>query len=150
VLSDRAYAGEYADECGPVLRRFLEAWGLVVRHVEVVPDDPARLLGLLDFWFAEGVALVITSGGTGIGPRDRTPETLAGWAEREVPGFGEWMRAESARYTPAAWISRGGAWIKNRMLVIALPGSPKALAELLPGLQELALHALRMIEGQGH
>jgi cyclic pyranopterin phosphate synthase len=150
VLSDRASAGEYADKSGPVLRRFLEAWGLELLGVEVVPDEPARLTGLLDRWAAEGVELVLTSGGTGIGPRDRTPETLDAWAERTIPGLGEWMRAESAKHTTSAWLSRGGGWSRGRMLVVALPGSPKALEEILPGLRDIVLHALEMSEGQGH
>jgi molybdenum cofactor synthesis domain-containing protein len=150
VLSDRASAGEYVDRSGPVLRRFLAAWGLDVRAVDVIPDAPARLVALLDSWAAEGVRLVLTSGGTGIGPRDRTPEALDGWAELRVPGVGEWMRAESAKHTSSGWLSRGGAWVKGRTVVIALPGSPKALEEILPGLAPIALHALEMAEGEGH
>ncbi len=150
MLSDRASAGEYVDRSGPVLSRFLAAWGFDVRAIEVVPDEPARLTALLDRWVAGGVALVLASGGTGIGPRDRTPEALIGWADLQVPGIGEWIRAESAKHTPAAWISRGGAWVKDRTLVVALPGSPRALEEILPGLEPIALHALEMLAGHGH
>jgi molybdenum cofactor synthesis domain-containing protein len=150
VLSDRASAGEYVDRSGPVLRRFLASWGLEVRAVDVIPDEPGRLLARLDSWAATGVRLVLTSGGTGIGPRDRTPEALDAWAELHVPGIGEWMRAESAKHTSSGWLSRGGAWLKGRTLVVALPGSPKALAEILPGLAPIVLHALEMVEGQGH
>lgn len=150
MLSDRAARGEYQDQSGPVLRRFLEDWGLTVHALAVVPDEPAQLVAQLDAWAAAGVALVLTSGGTGIGPRDRTPETLAAWADRDVPGLGEWMRAESARFTISGWLSRGGAWLKGRMLVVALPGSPKALEQLLPGLEPIVRHALSMAEGKGH
>jgi molybdenum cofactor synthesis domain-containing protein len=157
VLSDRASAGEYVDQSGPVLRRFLEEWGLALHGLEVLPDESGAstatasgLRALLDRWAADGVALVLTSGGTGIGPRDRTPETLAAWAEREVPGIGEWMRLESARHTTAAWVSRGGGFQKGRMLVVALPGNPRALEQILPGLRDIALHALEMMEGAGH
>ena len=150
MLSDRASAGEYVDRSGPILRRFLEQWGLTVHAVDVVPDEPARLTAILDAWRADGVSLVLTSGGTGIGPRDRTPEALRDWADYPVPGFGEWMRAESAKHTSSGWLSRGGAWVGGRTLVIALPGSPKALEQLLPGLGPLALHALEMLEGKGH
>ena len=150
MLSDRAARGEYEDRSGPVLRRFLEAWGLTVHEIAVVPDDPERLVARLDEWLTAGTALVLTSGGTGIGPRDRTPDTLQAWADREVPGLGEWMRAESARYTVSGWLSRGGGWLKGRMLVVALPGSPKALVELLPGLEPIVRHALSMAEGKGH
>ena len=150
MLSDRASAGEYVDRSGPVLRRFLASWGLAVRTVDVLPDEPARLVNRLDSWAAAGVRLVLTSGGTGIGPRDRTPEALDRWAELRVPGIGEWMRAESAKHTSSGWLSRGGAWVKGRMLVVALPGSPKALEEILPGLAPIVLHALAMAEGKGH
>ncbi len=150
MLSDRAARGEYEDRSGPVLRRFLEAWGFRVAAVAVVPDDPQALVARLDEWHAAGAALVLTSGGTGIGPRDRTPETLRAWADRDVPGFGEWMRAESARHTITGWLSRGGAWLKDRMLIVALPGSPKALEEILPGLEPIVRHALSMLDGKGH
>ncbi len=116
----------------------------------MIPDDPERLVALLDSWAAGGVRLVLTSGGTGIGPRDRTPEALDRWAEMSVPGIGEWMRAESAKHTSSGWLSRGGAWLKGGTLVVALPGSPKALAEILPGLAPIVLHALEMAEGGEH
>ncbi|MBI5500941.1 MAG: MogA/MoaB family molybdenum cofactor biosynthesis protein [Deltaproteobacteria bacterium] len=150
VLSDRASAGEYVDKSGPVLRRFLRAWRLDLAGIAIVPDEPARLKSQLARWAKDGVDLVLASGGTGLGPRDLTPETLAAWADREVPGIGEWMRLESAKHTSAAWISRGGGWQKGKMLVVALPGSPRALQEILPGLKDIALHALEMIEGKGH
>ena len=150
MLSDRASAGEYVDRSGPVLRRFLRAWGLDLAGIAVVPDEPAKLRRQLGLWHKEGVDLVVTSGGTGLGLRDRTPETLDAWADRQVPGIGEWLRLESAKHTAAAWISRGGGWQKGRMLVVALPGSPRALEEVLPGLRPIALHALEMIEGKGH
>jgi molybdenum cofactor synthesis domain-containing protein len=150
VLSDRAAAGEYEDRSGPVLRRFLEAWGFAVREIAVVPDEPEPLIELLDRWRVEGLPLVLTAGGTGLGPRDRTPDVLREWADYEVPGIGEWMRAESAKHVVAGWLSRGGAFVRAPTMVVALPGSPRALEEILPGLEPILRHALEMMEGQGH
>ena len=150
VLSDRASAGEYEDRSGPVLRRFLESWGFEALEIAVVPDDPAALEKTLDRWHAAGVSLGLASGGTGLGPRDRTPQTLDRIAEYAVPGIGEWMRAGSAKHTGSAWLSRGGAWIRRGALIVALPGSPKALAEILPGLGPIVEHALEMMAGKGH
>lgn len=150
VLSDRAAAGDYVDRSGPVLREYLDRWGCDVRAVEVIADDGALLSSALERWLAAGVRLVLTSGGTGLGPRDVTPQVLEAWADYAVPGIGEWMRVEGAKHTSAAWISRGGAWVKDRMLVAALPGSPRALEEILGGLGPIVEHALRMIEGGGH
>ncbi len=150
MLSDRAAAGKYEDRSGPVLRRFLAEWGLDVLDVSVIPDDAAGLEAAVGRWLAAGVSLGLASGGTGLGPRDVTPQTLAAWCDYEVPGIGEWIRAESAKHTGSAWLSRGGAYVKRGLLVVALPGSPRALEQILPGLGPIVQHALRMMDGEGH
>jgi cyclic pyranopterin monophosphate synthase len=150
VLSDRASAGEYEDRSGPVLRRFLGAWGFEVLEIAVVPDDPRPLEAALDRWHAAGATLGLLSGGTGLGPRDVTPQALDRISDYAVPGIGEWMRIESAKHTGSAWLSRGGAWIRRGALLVALPGSPRALEEILPGLGSIVQHALEMMAGGGH
>jgi molybdenum cofactor biosynthesis protein MoaC len=150
TLSDRASRGEYADTAGPLLAERLRELGADIGGVELHPDDPEPLAARLRQLADDGMRLVLCTGGTGIGPRDRTPEALAMVADRHVDGIGELFRSESSQHTPMAWLSRAHAVMVGRTLVIALPGSAKAVAQGMDILAPILAHALDMAAGEGH
>jgi molybdenum cofactor synthesis domain-containing protein len=118
--------------------------------VELHPDEPGPLAERLRALAEQGVQLVLCTGGTGLGPRDRTPEALALVADRHVDGIGELFRSESSQHTPLAWLSRAQAVLIDTTLVIALPGSAKAVAQGMDILAPILAHALSMAAGGGH
>lgn len=150
TLSDRASRGEYADASGPLLVERLRELGADVNDVELHPDEPEPLAVRLRELAGQGVRLVLCTGGTGLGPRDRTPEALAMVADRHVDGIGELFRSESSQHTPMAWLSRAHAVLIGHTLVIALPGSAKAVAQGMDILAPILAHALNMAAGEGH
>lgn len=150
TLSDRASSGGYDDRSGPVVAESLASLGADVAAAEVLPDELEVLAHRLRALADEGIPLVITTGGTGIGPRDITPEAIALVATRRVPGLAEMFRSESRHHTPLAWLSRADVAMVDRTLVIALPGSPRAVAQGMEILSPLLAHARAMIEGGAH
>jgi molybdenum cofactor synthesis domain-containing protein len=150
TLSDRAYRGDYEDVSGPLLVERLRALGADVGPAEVRADAAGPLAARLRELAAAGVRLVLCTGGTGLGPRDVTPEALAQVAGRRVPGLAEMFRSESSQHTPLAWLSRAEAVLLGGTLVIALPGSAKAVAQGMDILAPVLAHALAMVAGEGH
>ena len=134
TVSDRAASGQYEDRGGPAVRDFLGS-SIVSDHEfvsRVVPDEFDRIAeAIKDLVDAEGCCVVVTTGGTGPAPRDVTPEAIMSVCERMIPGFGEAMRAASMAVIPTAILSRQCAGTRGRSLVIALPGSPTAIADCL-------------------
>lgn len=147
VLSDRASTGVYEDKSGPVARQLLEASGAHIHAVTVIPDEPSLLQEQIRSIKASGkTRLIITSGGTGVSGRDSTPETVAAIADKLIPGVGELLRSSGAAFTPFSWSSRSiGATLGN-VLIITLPGSPKAVKEGLDVLGPLLKHLLTIIQ----
>lgn len=150
TLSDRASRGDYSDRSGPVLVESLLGLGAHVLAAEVLPDEADVLQRRLRHWVDSGAGLIISTGGTGLGQRDITPEVLQTMASCRVPGLAEMFRSESRHHTELAWLSRADAVMIGRTLVIALPGSPKAVAQGMQIIGPLLSHAKAMIAGGGH
>jgi len=145
TVSDRSAAGERADASGEEVSTRLEGLGLAVSR-EVVPDEEPLIAAAL----VEGAArhrLVITTGGTGLTPRDVTPQATSSVLDYAVPGLAEAMRAEGRRHTPMADLSRGVAGVRGRSLLINLPGSPKGAIESLDAIVAVLPHALETLAG---
>ena len=131
TISDRASAGEYKDFGGPALKEAAQKAGWEILSEAVVPDDAARIQEAIRSFSQQGCGLILTTGGTGVGPRDVTPEAVREIMRVELPGFGEVMRAESMKITPNSILSRSLAAIVDSSLVIALPGKPSGAVECL-------------------
>ena len=150
TISDKGYLGQREDTSGPNLVRILTEKGFEVTYTAIIPDDremiQAELLKCAD---ELGIALVLTTGGTGFSPRDITPEAAMEVIERPTPGIPEAMRAESMRTTPKGCLSRSVAGIRNRSLIITLPGSKKASAENILAVIDPVAHGLDMLYSEG-
>lgn len=150
TVSDKGYRGEREDTSGPNLCRLLEERGFSVSHSAIVPDDGEMIKAELKKCSDElGIALVLTTGGTGFSPRDITPEATMEVVERPTPGIPEAMRAESMKITPRGCLSRSVAGIRGRSLIVNLPGSKKAAEENLLAVLGPIAHGLEMLLGEG-
>ncbi len=146
TISDRAAAGVYDDLGGPAVRRAVEAHGWAVAAEALVPDDKGEIQRAVQEQLARGCALILTTGGTGVGPRDVTPEAVREIAGRELPGFGEAMRLQSLRITPNALLSRSLAAVVGRALVICLPGKPSGAVECLGFVAGAIPHCVELLQ----
>ena len=151
TVSDRAFRGEYEDKSGPALKQFCEELGWSVTAQAVVPDEEA-LIGDKTLELVKACSLVLLTGGTGITERDVTPEAVRDIATKELPGFGEVMRAKSFERFPHAILSRSLAAVVGKSLVICLPGSPKGAVECLEFIATAIPHAIELLHGEttGH
>jgi molybdenum cofactor synthesis domain-containing protein len=147
TLSDRGASGEYEDRSGLVIREMVvERLGAQVTEYDVIPDDFSRIRDKLITWIDERqVDLILTTGGTGFTPRDVTPEATKAVIEREAPGLVFAMLRDSLDITPHAMLSRAVAGIRNRTLIVNLPGSPKAARENLESILPALPHALELL-----
>src|SRR5881275_1952457 len=148
TISDRASAGEYKDFGGPALKEAAQKAGWEILSEAVVPDDAARIQEAIRSFSQQGCGLILTTGGTGVGPRDVTPEAIREIMRVELPGFGEVMRAESMKFTPNAILSRNLAAVVDGALVIALPGKPSGAVECLAFVAGAIPHGVAVAQRQ--
>ena len=152
TVSDRCSQGLMTDTAGPAVTALLKReWPAAGIRTELLPDDEERIAAAIVRLCADGAAMVLSVGGTGMGPRDRTPEATRQVIDREAPGLAEAMRAEGARLNPYAWLSRGIAGMRGGALIVNLPGSRRGAEESLETIVALLRHALDVAAGgQGH
>jgi len=151
TISDTVASGEREDLSGPAVIAACRGLGWEVISALRVSDDPAAIREQLRSLADSGSAdLILTAGGTGISPRDNTPEATQAIADRIVPGIGEEMRRRGLEKTPTAVLSRGNAVTRNRTLIVNLPGSPKGATESLEAVAHLLPHAIAVLHGARH
>ncbi len=152
TLSDRASAGEYADKSGPQIKNLTETFFSGIKRKtditnHLIPDDPEQLARLIKSAISQKIDMIFTTGGTGIGSRDFTPETVRPLLEKEIPGIMELIRVKYGMEKPAALLSRGIAGVSGKTLIYTLPGSVKAVTEYCNEILPTIEHSMYMIEG---
>jgi molybdenum cofactor synthesis domain-containing protein len=149
TVSDKSSRGEREDLGGPAVRSALADLEASFVDYRVVPDEVERIVAaLVELSERSDVDLVLTTGGTGLAPRDVTPQATLSTLEYEVPGIAEVMRAESVKVTPAGMLSRGVAGVRHGTLIVNLPGSPKAVREILAAIAPALPHAVSTLKGE--
>ena len=151
TISDSVARGERADASGPAVVARCKELGWVVDTSHLIPDDSSEIQSLLRRLTDEEHAdLVLTTGGTGLGPRDVTPEATQAIADKMIPGFAEEMRRKGMEKTSRAILSRSSAAIRGNTLILNFPGSPKGAVESLDAVSHLIVHAIQIIHGARH
>ncbi|MDZ4278057.1 MAG: MogA/MoaB family molybdenum cofactor biosynthesis protein [Dehalococcoidia bacterium] len=149
TISDKGARGERVDTSGAAIVELLSSIDATVQRSDVIPDERGRIAATMRAWAdSDEVDVIITTGGTGLGPRDVTPEATAEVIERPVPGLGELMRAAGLKHTPMAALSRGVAGVRGRCLIINLPGSEKGVRQNLSAVIDLLPHAVELLRGR--
>lgn len=148
TVSDRCFRGEMTDTAGPAVveilrRQFPES----TVEATLVPDEEDQIVACLNDWCTKGAALIVTAGGTGFSPRDRTPEATRRVIDREAPGLAEAVRASGATRNQFAWLSRGVAGLKGSTLIVNLPGSERGAVESLESILAVIGHGLEVAAG---
>jgi molybdenum cofactor synthesis domain-containing protein len=151
TISDSVSAGKTEDKSGPAVKGRCRELGWEIKSTLVVADDPPSIREQLRELADSGrVDLILTTGGTGLSPRDSTPEATIAVADRLIPGFAEEMRRKGMEKTPRAILSRAVAAVRHRSLILNLPGSPKGAVESLDALADLLPHSIAIIHGARH
>ena len=150
IVSDSVSRGTREDKSGAAAVEILTTMGFSVDTTETVSDDPEQISLVLQALSKQPFALIVTTGGTGLGPRDSTDRIVRGLIEREATGIAEWIRAYGRKRTPNAILSNGVAGIRDNTLILTLPGSTAGVRESLEALRPTLLHALAMMRGEGH
>ena len=149
TISDRGWRGEREDGSGETIKRMLAALDAHISRYEIVPDEKEIISQKLTQWADEvGIDLIVTTGSTGLSPRDVAPEATLAVVQKLVPGLAEAMRAEGLKKTATAMLSRGVSGIRGRSLIVNLPGSPKAVRESLEVILPVLPHAMEVLKGE--
>ena len=151
TISDSASAGEREDRSGPALAESITKFGWQVSETKLIPDDFGAIQAAVMEMANRVLAyhdVIVTTGGTGVAPRDQTPEATRSIADREVAGFGELMRADGAKKTKFSYLSRSTAFTLKQALILNLPGSPKGAVESLEAVAHLIPHAVDLLHGR--
>lgn len=148
TLSDSRSEAE--DQSGKALKDLLEKRGYIISKYAVISDDEKTIKETLIGWSDGRLDLIVTTGGTGPGPRDVTPEATAAVIDKTMPGFAELIRFEGGKKTDRAYLSRGISGIRGKTIIINLPGSVKGATESLEAVANLIPHTITMMEGEGH
>jgi len=147
TVSDRSFAGEREDLSGPLLEEMVKEQGWLISQMGIVPDEMAEISKILVDWSDSGnTDVILTTGGTGFAPRDITPEATLSVIERHAPGLVEAIRAKSLAITPHAMLSRAEAGIRGKVIIINLPGSPKAVKENFEVISPVLSHAVALLQ----
>lgn len=151
VMSDSISRGRKSDRSGQLIVERLQKEGIAVADYRVVPDDADAIADAVRRWCdTDGLDLIMTTGGTGFSPRDRTPEAMHPLFEREIPGIPEAMRAYGQERTPYSMLSRGSAGIRGNTIIVSLPGSTKGVTESLEAVFPALKHAFKMLWAEDH
>jgi molybdopterin adenylyltransferase len=149
TISDKEYQGQRMDDSGDYIVKTFQREGIPVARYEVIPDDGNLIARTLAFWSDSGeVDVIITTGGTGLSPRDVTPEATRSVLTKEIPGIAEIMRVDGFRETPTAILGRGVAGARGQCLIINLPGNPGAVQEYLELILPIIPHAIETLQGR--
>lgn len=151
TISDSVASGQMKDSSGPALQRECQSRGWPVTSTEIMPDNEGEIRSRIEaICDVQSADVILTTGGTGLGPRDMTPEATQAAAERLVPGLAELMRFEGSRKNPRAALSRGIVAQRGRTLIINLPGSPAGAVESFRAVADILPHAVEVIGGARH
>jgi len=147
IVSDRAASGERKDECLPVFYATLDNKQFTITETDIIPDEPSAIKALLEHLIEKECALIFTSGGTGCGPRDITPDITRKLLDKPTPGLDEAIRSFSTNKSRFAVFSRAVSGVAGKSFIVNLPGSPKAVGEILEYLNPIIAHPLKLLSG---